>query len=219
MSLFQNRREAGRRLAERLQAYAGAAGAVVLGLPRGGLPVAAEVADALGCPLDVLVVRKLGVPGHEELAMGAVASGGRRVVNEEIVHDLRLTPDTVERVAARELAELERRERVFRGDRAPPRLEGKTVILVDDGIATGATMRSAVAAVRSSAPARVVVATPVAAAESLTRLEGEADEIVCLATPDPFLAVGRWYLDFPQTGDDEVRELLAAHRPTAAEGP
>jgi len=219
MPQFQNRRQAGRELAERLRGRVGGTDAVVLGLPRGGLPVAAPVAEALGCPLDVLVVRKLGVPGHEELAMGAVASGGGRVINDDIVRELGLSAETVERVSARERAEVERRERAFRGDRPPTPLEGKTVVLVDDGIATGATMRSAVAAVRSFAPARVLVATPVAPAEAVAVLEGEADEVVCLATPEPFLAVGRWYVDFPQTGDDEVRALVDAHRAATAEEP
>lgn len=219
MPHFPNRREAGRALAERLRGLAGAPDTVVLGLPRGGMPVAAEVAEGLGCPLDVLVVRKLGVPGHEELAMGAVASGGGRVLNEDIVRELGLPRSTVERVSERGREELERREGAFRGDRPPVALQGKTVILVDDGIATGATMRSAVAAVRAFAPARVLVATPVAAVEAVTRLEREADEVVCLAMPEPFVAVGRWYDDFPQTGDGEVRAILNAHRASAAEEP
>ncbi|MEJ2667199.1 MAG: phosphoribosyltransferase [Deinococcales bacterium] len=219
MAQFQDRRDAGRRLAGRLQVYAGRKDVLVLGLPRGGLPVAAEVADALGCPLDVLVVRKLGVPGHEELAMGALASGGGRVLNDDIVRELGLSADIIERVTRRERAELERRERAFRGDLPAPEMRGRTVILIDDGIATGATMRSAVAAARTLGPARVVVATPVAASESLARLRDEADEVVCLATPQPFTAVGRWYLHFPQTDDAEVRSLLARRAGVAREQP
>jgi len=210
MMQFENRREAGRQLARQLLAYRGRADVLVLGLPRGGVPVAAEVALGLGAPLDVLVVRKLGVPGHEELAMGAVASGGARVLNDAVVRDLRIAPATIERVAERERAELQRRERAFRGDRPPPEVAGRTVIVVDDGIATGATMRSAVAALRTSGPERVVVATPVAAPEAVALLRGEAHEVVCLHTPESFLAVGRWYRDFPQTSEDEVRSLLQA---------
>ncbi|MEJ2291990.1 MAG: phosphoribosyltransferase [Deinococcales bacterium] len=208
MFQFENRREAGRELAQHLSAFRNRDDVIVLGLPRGGVPVAAEVARALGAPLDVLVVRKLGVPGHEELAMGAVASGGARVLNEGIVRDLGLGDATVERVTQEQRSEVERRERAFRGDRPPADLQGKTVLLVDDGIATGATMRSAVAALRSRGPERVVVATPVAAPEAVALLEEEADEVICLATPAYFLAVGRWYRDFPQTSDDEVRALL-----------
>ncbi len=210
MMPFDDRRDAGRELARQLGAYAGRADVIVLGLPRGGVPVAAEVARALRAPLDVLVVRKLGVPGHEELAMGALASGGARVLNASIVRDLGLDDDAIERVEREERAELARRERLFRGERPTPDLRGKTVVLVDDGIATGATMRSAVAALRNGPPARVVVATPVAAPEAAEALRREADEVVCLGTPDDFLAVGRWYRDFPQTSDAEVRESLAA---------
>ena len=210
MMPFDNRHQAGRELARQLGAYAGRTDVIVLGLPRGGVPVAAEVARALRAPLDVLVVRKLGVPGHEELAMGALASGGARVLNASIVRDLGLGDDAIERVAREERAELARRERLFRGERPSPDLRGKTVVLVDDGIATGATMRSAVAALRNGPPARVVVATPVAAPEAADVLRREADEVVCLGTPHDFLAVGRWYRDFPQTSDAEVRESLAA---------
>jgi predicted phosphoribosyltransferase len=217
MMPFDNRRQAGRELAGQLGSYADRDDVVVLGLPRGGVPVAAEVARALRAPLDVLVVRKLGVPGHEELAMGAVASGGGRVLNASIVHDLRVGSDVLERVERDERAELARRERVFRGDRPAPDLRGKTVVLVDDGIATGATMRAAVAALANGPAGRVVVATPVAAPEAVEALRREAGEIVCLATPQDFLAVGRWYRDFPQTSDGEVRELLAAAEREQAE--
>ena len=216
---FENRREAGRELARRLTAFQGRDDVVVLGLPRGGVPVAAEVAQALGSPLDVLVVRKLGVPGHEELAMGAVASGGARVLNEGIVRELRLGDAAIERITREQSAEVERRERAFRGGRPRPDLHDKTVLLVDDGIATGATMRSAVAALRANGPRRVVVATPVAAPEAVAWLEKEADEVICLATPMDFLAVGRWYRDFPQTTDDEVRALLADRAQETAERP
>ncbi len=213
MMPFEDRREAGRELARRLRAYADRQDVIVLGLPRGGVPVAAEVARALHAPLDVLVVRKLGVPGHEELALGAVASGGFRVLNDSIVRDLGLGEATIERVARAEAAELARRERAFRGDRPAPDVGAKIVVLVDDGIATGATMRSAVAALRGAtpgrSPARLVVATPVAAPDAADALRREADEVVCLGTPHDFLAVGRWYRDFPQTSDAEVRELLA----------
>jgi len=209
MMPFANRRQAGRDLARQLGGYADREDVIVLGLPRGGVPVAAEVAYALRAPLDVLVVRKLGVPGHEELAMGAVASGGARVLNASIVHDLGVSGDAVERIEREERAELARRERLFRGDRPTPELRGKIVVLVDDGIATGATMRSAVAALGNGPAARVVVATPVAAPEAVEVLRREADEVVCLGTPHDFVAVGRWYRDFPQTSDAEVRELLA----------
>jgi len=212
MMPFDNRRQAGRALARYLGPYADRADVVVLGLPRGGVPVAAEVARALHAPLDVLVVRKLGVPGHEELAMGAVASGGGRVVNASILRDLGLGDDAVERVERDERTELARRERLFRGARPSPDLRGKTAVLVDDGIATGATMRAAVAALGNGPVARVVVATPVAAPEAAAMLRREADEVVCLGTPEDFVAVGRWYRDFPQTSDAEVRELLAEAR-------
>jgi len=209
MMPFANRRQAGRDLARQLGGYADREDVIVLGLPRGGVPVAAEVAYALRAPLDVMVVRKLGEPGHEELAMGAVASGGARVLNASIVRDLGVSDDAVERIEREERAELARRERLFRGDRPAPELRDKIVVLVDDGIATGATMRSAVAALGNGPAARVVVATPVAAPEAVEVLRREADEVVCLGTPHDFVAVGRWYRDFPQTSDAEVRELLA----------
>ncbi|HEX8695912.1 MAG TPA: phosphoribosyltransferase [Longimicrobium sp.] len=207
---FHDRHDAGRRLAERLRVYAGRPNVLVLALPRGGVPVAYEVARALGAPLDVFLVRKLGVPGHEELAMGAIASGGVRVLNERVVSQLRVPPQVIDRVAAAEERELVRRERAYRGDRPPPRVEGCDVILVDDGLATGASMRAAAAALRAQGPRRVVIAVPVAAAETCEEFRGEVDEIVCDLTPDPFYAVGLWYEDFSQTTDDEVRELLAA---------
>ena len=204
---FKDRREAGRRLAEDLAEYAGL-DPVVLALPRGGVPVAYEVANALNAPLDVFLVRKLGVPGHEELAMGAIASGGVRVVNESVQRGLGLTEAEVEAVAAQEAAELERRERAYRGDRPPPDLRGRTAILVDDGLATGSSMRAAVAAVRQLGPARVAVAVPVAARETCAALHREVEDVVCSVTPEDFYAVGLWYEDFSQTTDGEVRDLL-----------
>jgi putative phosphoribosyl transferase len=205
---FTNRTEAGRQLADDLKEYAGREDALVLALPRGGVPVAFEVARALGLPMDLFLVRKLGVPGHEELAMGAIASGGVRVLNEEVVRMFSPPEDTIARVAAQEQEELERRERAYRGGRRDLRLEGKTVILVDDGLATGSTMRAAAQAVRAQDPARIVVAVPVAAAETCDELRGEVDEVVCTLTPEPFRAVGIWYDDFAQTTDEEVRDLL-----------
>jgi predicted phosphoribosyltransferase len=210
--LFRDRADAGRQLASRLRHYVGRDDVLVLGLPRGGIPVAYEVARALGAPLDVFVVRKLGVPGQEELAMGAIATGGVRVVNRDVVDALYIPPDVLDRAAAAESLELERRERSYRGDRPEPRVAGKTVILVDDGLATGSTMRAAVAALRAQDPARIVVAVPVAAPSTCEELRREVDEMVCLATPEPFMAVGRFYQDFSQTTDEEVRERLAAAR-------
>jgi putative phosphoribosyl transferase len=207
---FRDRTDAGQRLAAKLAAYAHRPDVLVLALPRGGVPVAYEVAKALHAPLDVFLVRKLGVPGHEELAMGAIATGGVRVLNERVVSQLRVPPQVIDRVAAAEERELTRRERAYRGDRPPPRVEGCDVILVDDGLATGASMRAAAAALRAQGPRRVVIAVPVAAAETCEEFRGEVDEIVCDLTPDPFYAVGLWYEDFSQTTDDEVRELLAA---------
>jgi predicted phosphoribosyltransferase len=177
--------------------------------------VAYEVARALGCALDIMIVRKLGVPGYQELAMGAIASGGVRVVNEEVVRDLGISAEILDRVAEREGAELARRERLYRGTRPMPTIEGRTVILVDDGIATGSTMRAAIRAVRARNPARVVVAVPTAAASTCTELRGEVDDLVCVTTPEPFMAIGMHYVEFPQLGDDEVRRILeAAVRPT-----
>ena len=208
--LFRDRADAGRQLLSKLGRFAGDESLLVLGLPRGGIPVAYEVARGLGAPLDVFVVRKLGVPGHEELAMGAIATGGVRVVNRDVVDALHIPPDVLDRAAATESRELERRERSYRGDRPQPQVAGRTVILVDDGLATGTTMRAAVAALRAQGPARIVVAVPVSAPSTCEELRREVDEIVCFATPEPFLAVGRFYDDFSQTTDDEVRERLSS---------
>ena len=206
---FRDRREAGVRLAARLAAYAGQPDVVVLALPRGGVPVASEVARALGAPLDVFLVRKLGVPFHRELAMGAIASGGVRVLNTAILDAFGIPTEAVDAVAREEEAELARREREYRGDRAAPDVRGKVVILVDDGLATGATMRAAATALRRLGPARIVVAVPTASAEACADLTDTADEVVCAETPEPFLAVGAWYDDFSETTDDDVRRLLA----------
>jgi predicted phosphoribosyltransferase len=206
---FRNRNDAGRQLAEKLAAYADRPDVLVLALPRGGVPVGYEVARALGAPLDVFLVRKLGVPGYEELAMGAVATGGVRVLNDEIVRGLGISEHGIDVAVAREMEELARRERLYRGDRPPPDVAGRTVILVDDGLATGATMRAAVAALREQQPTRIVVAVPTASPDTCEVLKAEADDVVCAITPEPFFAVGHWYEDFTQTTDDEVRELLA----------
>jgi predicted phosphoribosyltransferase len=209
-TLFRDRVEAGDALAGLLVHYAGRPDVLVLALPRGGVPVAARVAEALGAPLDVFVVRKLGVPGQQELAMGAIATGGVRVVNEQVVGRLRLGEADLQRVAEAEERELARRERSYREGRGPPDLAGQVVILVDDGLATGSTMRAAVAAARRLGPARVVVAVPTAPASTCQRLGEEADEAVCATTPRPFRAVGYSYRSFPQTSDEEVRSLLRA---------
>jgi putative phosphoribosyl transferase len=209
MEIFFNRAEAGRRLAEKLEKYAGRKDAIVLGLPRGGVPVAYEVAQRLSLPLDVFVVRKLGVPGFEELALGAIASGGVRVLNEDVVRALPNADQLVESVTAREMAEVERREQTYRDGRPAPDLRGRVVILVDDGLATGATMRAAVAALRQLGAAKIVVAVPVGAAETCREFEHEVDETVCVIAPEWFQAVGQFYEDFSQTSDEEVRELLA----------
>lgn len=209
MALFQDRRDGGRRLAEHLSEYKDRSDVVVLGLARGGLPVALEVAKALNAPLDVFVVRKLGVPGHRELAMGAIASGGVRVMNDSIVRSLSISSAEVNSIADEEQRELERRERKYRGDKE--RLldvAGRTVILVDDGLATGASMRAAVTALRMQRPGKIVVAVPTAARITCQEFETEVDELLCLTTPDPFFAVGAWYEDFSQTTDEEVRRLL-----------
>jgi predicted phosphoribosyltransferase len=205
---FRDRFEAGRFLAERVQKYVGRDDVRVLALPRGGMPVGFELAKVLHAPLDVFVVRKLGVPGHEELAMGAIASGGVIVLNEDVLQLLRMPPQMLDFVIAREKEELERRERLYRDGRPPVDVRQRVVILVDDGLATGATMRAAVAALRKREPKRIIVAVPVAAGQTCDELSGEVDEIVCGVTPEPFHAVGVWYQDFSQTTDEEVQELL-----------
>ena len=206
--LFRNRRQAGQALARVLSAYADRRDVLVLALPRGGVPVGFEVAEALHAPLDVFIVRKLGVPGREEYAMGAIASGGVRVLNESVARLLHISDAAIEEVARTEQQELQRRERLYRDARPPPKVRGRTVLVVDDGLATGSTMRVAVRAVRRQAPARVVVAAPVAAPEACELLRGEADDVVCAEMPSPFWGVGRWYLDFSQTSDEEVCRLL-----------
>jgi putative phosphoribosyl transferase len=209
---FRDRFEAGQILAHDLAQYRGKDDVIVLGLPRGGVPVAHEVARALGAPLDVFLVRKLGLPGHEELAIGAIASGGLRIMNDAVLKQVEVSKDAVEAIAARELKELERRETAYRGDRPPLDLRDKTVILVDDGLATGSTMRAAAHAVRRFRPRKVVVAVPVAARETCDEFRGEVDDLVCSVTPEPFYAVGLWYDSFEQTTDSEVNALLAAAR-------
>jgi predicted phosphoribosyltransferase len=206
---FRDRSEAGRLLAAKLRTYANRLDVIVLALPRGGVPVAYEVATALRAPLDIFLVRKLGVPGYEELAMGAVATGGVRVLNEEIVRGLRIPEYVIDAVAAWEQQELARRERVYRGDRPQPNVQDLTVILVDDGLATGATMHAAIKALRQQQPARIVMAVPTASPETCEEMKTEADDVVCAITPEPFYSVGLWYEDFSQTTDEEVRELLA----------
>ena len=207
--LFRDRREAGRLLAEKLAPYANRPDVLVLALPRGGVPVAYEVARALGAPLDVFVVRKLGVPGYEELAMGAVATGGVRVLNDQIVDRLGIPDHLIDAVAAREQQELSRRELLYRGGRPPPNIRGRTVILVDDGLVTGATMHAAIQALRQQQPARIVVAVPTASPETCEEMRAEVDDVICAITPEPFHAVGLWYQDFSQTTDEEVRDLLS----------
>jgi putative phosphoribosyl transferase len=206
---FSNRTEAGRLLAEKLVNYAGRTDVIVLGLPRGGAPVAYEVAKRLGVPLDVFVVRKLGVPGFEELAVGAIASGGVRVLNEDVMRALPNADETIESVTAKETAELERREQSYRDGRPAPELRDRIVILVDDGLATGATMRAAVKALRQNGAAKIVVAVPVGPPDTCRELEEQADETICLWTPEFFQAVGQYYEDFSQTSDEDVRELLS----------
>jgi putative phosphoribosyl transferase len=206
--LFRDRRHAGRLLAGKLSAYAGRRDVMVLALPRGGVPVGFEVAQSLGAPLDVFLVRKLGVPGQQELAMGAIATGGIRLVNEEVREALGIPDEVIDEVAAEEQKELLRRERLYRDDRPGPDVADRIVILVDDGLATGTSMRAAVAALRQSEPARLVVAVPVGAYETCDEFKRLVDELVCLKTPEPFRAVGLWYEDFGQTSDQEVRDLL-----------
>jgi predicted phosphoribosyltransferase len=212
--IFHDRHDAGRQLAARLMHYTGRPDVLVLALPRGGVPVGYEVARALGAPLDVFLVRKLGVPGREELAMGAIASGGVRVLNEEVIRLLRIPDEVIDRVAEEELRELERREQAYRDGRPAPSVCDRTVILVDDGLATGSSMRAAVQALRQQGPARIVVAAPVGAPETCAAMGEAADEAVCAQEPEHFAAVGLWYEDFTQTTDEEVRDLLA--RPAAS---
>jgi putative phosphoribosyl transferase len=205
---FSNRAEAGRQLSEKLETYAGREDVIVLGLPRGGVPVAYEVAKRLNAPLDLFIVRKLGVPGFEELAAGAIASGGVRVLNQDVVRAIPYATEAIEAVTAKETAELRRREQMYREGRPAPELRDKTVILVDDGLATGATMRAAVKAVRQSGAAKIVMAVPVGPPDTCHDIAQEADETICLITPPFFQAVGQYYEDFSQTSDDDVRALL-----------
>jgi predicted phosphoribosyltransferase len=206
--IFDDRVDAGQRLAEKLEQYAGHKDVIVLALPRGGVPVAYEVAKYLGAPLDVFLVRKLGVPGHEEYAMGAIAMGGVEIINQDIVRQLDISREAIDNVAQREQEEMRRRDQVYRQGLPFPDLTGKTVIIVDDGLATGATMRAAATAVFEHNPAKVIIAVPTGSPEVCQAFEALADEVVCLSTPDPFRAVGAWYRDFSQTTDEEVRELM-----------
>jgi predicted phosphoribosyltransferase len=207
---FRDRFQAGRHLAAALQPYAGRPNLLVLALPRGGVPVGYEVARALGAPLDVMLVRKLGVPGHEELAMGAIASGGIRILSDDVVRAFGIPEHVVSAIAAKAEEELARRERAYRDHRPPLQVKGRTVILVDDGLATGSTMRAAAAALRTQHPERLVVAVPVAPLETCTALQSEVDDVVCTRSPEPFFAVGKWYDNFSQISDEEVRRLLRA---------
>lgn len=208
MSFFNDRTDAGKRLVERLSKYANREDVLILALPRGGVPVAFEVAKELNVKMDVFIVRKLGVPGNEELAMGAVASGNIRVLNEDVIRSFHIPQRIIDEVTANELKELERRERIYRGSLPMPKISGLTVILIDDGLATGATMRAAVAAVKTKNPAKVIIAVPVAAPDTCSAFGNEVDEVICVATPEPFYGVGAWYEDFSQTTDKEVIELL-----------
>lgn len=212
MSLFQNRVAAGRALAGALDHYAGRRDAVVLALPRGGVPVAFEVAQALHLPLDIFVVRKIGLPGNEELALGALAAGAPPVLNEDLMQILGVTPAAIAGVTERERAEVARRERAYRGDQPPSALKDRVLIVVDDGLATGATMRAAVRALRQHAPAHIVIAVPVCSREAREELSTESDEMICLEAPESFFAISVWYDEFPQTSDEEVRTLLARAR-------
>ena len=205
---YKHRSDGGKKLARKLSRYANRPDVLVLALPRGGVPVAYEVARALHAPLDVFIVRKLGVPGDEELAMGAIASGGVRVMNEEVTRDIIFPQTIIDSIVQREGEELRRRERLYRGDQPPLNVEGRTVILVDDGLATGSTMRAAAVALRQMRPLKVIIAVPVAAPETCAEFRSEVDEVICAATPEPFMAVGAWYKDFTQTSDQEVSDLL-----------
>src|SRR5216117_3385613 len=216
--VFQNRAEAGRQLAEKLDKYAGRDDVIVLGLPRGGVPVAYEVAKRLHAPLDVFIVRKLGVPGFEELAAGAIASGGVRVLNEDVVRAIPYATEAIEAVTAKETAELQRREQIYREGRPAPALRDKIAILVDDGLATGATMRAAVKALRQQGAAKIVVAVPVGPPDTCHEIEEQTDETICLSTPEFFQAVGQYYEDFSQTTDEDVRELLTSAARDMPEG-
>lgn len=207
--IYRDRIDAGKQLATKLDDYANRDDVLVLALPRGGVPVAYEVAKALRVPLDIFLVRKLGVPGHEELAMGAISTGGVRVLNHDVVDYLGISTDVIDAMANTELKELERRERAYRSDRPEPEVRGKTVILIDDGLATGSTMLAAVKALRWQEPARIVVAVPVSARQTCDEYRMGVDEIICAKTPEPFMGVGMWYRDFSQTTDEEVREILA----------
>ncbi|MBI4510980.1 MAG: phosphoribosyltransferase [Deltaproteobacteria bacterium] len=209
---FRDRVHAGQLLAERLSGYRGRDDVLVLALPRGGVPVGIEVAKAIVAPLDVVVIRKLGLPGQEELAMGAIAWGGVKVVNQDVVRALDIPSHVVDAVASAEKEELARREKLYRGDLPFPPVQGRSVIVVDDGVATGSTMLAAVSAVRHMVPARVIVAVPVAPPSTLRKLEEAADEVACILTPEPFFAVGQWYEDFSQVTDEEVRQALHASR-------
>jgi predicted phosphoribosyltransferase len=213
---FRDRREAGQALAAALTSYAGQSDVLVLALPRGGVPVAVEVAEALGAPLDLFLVRKLGAPRHRELAIGAIASGGVRVLNDDVVRWYGMTPAEIEEIAREEQIELERRESAYREGRPALPIEGRVVILVDDGLATGSNMRASVKAVRRRNPSRIVVAVPVGARDTCDELNAHADEVVCVRSPEPFVAVGQWYGDFNQTTDQEVRDLLRDYAVPAA---
>jgi putative phosphoribosyl transferase len=208
MTPFKDRRDAGRKLAHKLSAHARGQNTLILALPRGGVPVAYEVALILNIPMDIFIVRKLGLPGREELAIGAIASGGIRILNSDIIRMLSVPEEAINFVSRRELQELQRRERLYRGNRPSPEVRDRTIILIDDGLATGASMRAAVAGVRAQHPARVVVAVPAAAAETCDVFRSEVEEVVCAITPEPFYGVSRWYEDFSQVTDEEVRTLL-----------
>jgi len=209
---FRNRTEAGKLLAGQLTDYANRSDVLVLGLPRGGVPVAYEVAKELDAPLDVCLVRKLGVPGHKELAMGAIAGGGARVINENVIDWLRISPETINEVAAMEIRELDRRSHIYRGNRPLPKVKNHTIILVDDGIATGATIRAAISTLKKQKPRKLVVAVPVAGLSTCEELQAEVDEVVCILKPEDLYAIGLWYEDFQQTTDAEVCELLTRQK-------